>query len=148
MITTFPAEKLRIPLGLTQAILIAGLVLSPALIKLQIDHHSRAQTMSEFQATRQSLFSQIEDAAADHDLDTLIAIERKYAGCVSDTRFTATLQNALARATAHKKELELTVSRHLDLARHQEETRRNSNQTRTQVSAGNQGTQQLSILPQ
>ena len=98
-----------------------GLLLSPAFFKIYFDYAARSETISEYQTGRSLILSKVEAAVESHDVVTLLHLHRKYAGCVPDTHFIGILKQALAKATAHETELELTVSKHLDLMRHREE---------------------------
>ena len=102
-----------------------ALALSPFLLKLQVDLHHRRAVASEFQSSRESILSRIEFASACDDLDTLSQIRDRYATIVPDREFRTSLNRAIARAASREAELKLTVSRHLDLDRHREETSSN-----------------------
>ena len=114
-------HRTRNPLGVAQTTIIIGLLLSPAFFKIYYDCVARSETISEYQTGRSLILSKVEAAAGNHDVVTLLHYHRKYAGCVTDTHFIGVLNQALAKATAHEAELELTVSKHLDLMRHREE---------------------------
>ena len=59
-----------------------------------------------------------------------------------------TLKDALAKASAHENELELTVSKHLDLARHREEIAARNSLPQALPSAIDKDSQtRLSLLP-
>lgn len=122
MIATLPPHHHREApdvLGISVAI---ALLLSPFLLKLHLDLHRHRSLASEFQSSRESILSRIEAASARNDLDTLSHIRDRYASCVPDRDFQASLGHAIARAASREAELKLAISRHLDLARHREES--------------------------
>ncbi len=121
MTATLLRHKTRNPLGVAQATIIIGLLLSPAFFKIYDDHAARAATINEYQTGRSFILSKIDAAVETNDVSTLLHLHRKYAGCVTDTNFMGVLKEALAKATARETEVELTVSKHLDLTRHREE---------------------------
>jgi hypothetical protein len=122
MIATLPSHHHReVPDALCISIAIA-LLLLPFLFKLHLDLHRHRSVASEFQSSRAAILSRIEAASASHDLDTLSQIRDRYAAAVPDRHFQSSLGQAIARAASHHAELELAISRHLDLARLQEET--------------------------
>lgn len=121
MTATLLRHRTRNPLGVAQTTIIIGLLLSPAFFKTYYDCAARAETISEYQTGRTFILSKVDAAVENHDVATLLYLHRKYAGCVTDTHFMGILKEALAKASAHETELELTVSKHLDLMRHREE---------------------------
>jgi hypothetical protein len=120
MIATLPPHHRVAPdiLGISVAI---ALLLSPFLLKLQLDLHRHRSVASEFQSSRESVLSRIEAASARNDLDTLSQIRDRYAFCVTDRDFRSSLSHAITRAASREAEFQLAISRHLDLARHKEE---------------------------
>ena len=149
MTATVLRNRTRNPLGVAQAAIIIGLLLSPAFFKIYDDCAARAETIREYQTARSFILSKVDAAVENHDVATLLHLHRKYAGCVTDTNFMRTLTDALARASAHETELELTVSKHLDLTRHREENAARNPLPQALHRAIDQDSQtRLSFLPQ
>lgn len=122
MIATLPRHHHREAPDLLTGGLAIALLLSPFLLKLHLDlHHNRA-VATEFQQSRNSVLSRIRTASARNDLDTLNHIRDRYAALVPDPDFQMSLQHAIARAASRHAEVELAISRQLDLTRHQEES--------------------------
>lgn len=124
------------------------LLLTPALLKMGIEQRKQQTIAVEFESRRSLIFSRIDNAVDRQDLETLTRINRKYAGKVSDSTFQAAIREAMAKVTAHEAQLELVVSRHLDLLRHQEETPPIYDSKKPQISAEKKVEEQpLSKLP-
>jgi hypothetical protein len=124
------------------------LILSPALLKIGLEQRKRQTLEGEFESKRSQIFSRIDLAVDRQDLETLTRINRKYAGSVSDNNFQTAIREAMAKVTAHEAQLELIVSRHLDLLRHQEETPPVYDPKKPQLSAEKKVEEQpLSKLP-
>ncbi|MEO5914134.1 MAG: hypothetical protein ABIS50_07875 [Luteolibacter sp.] len=135
MIATLPPYKPHRALGLLPASVAIALVLSPVVIKLGMDQRERVARAGEYQSKRSLILSRIETAANRHDLETLTRLNEKYANCVSDGTFRSAIREAMAKVGAREAELELAVSRHLDLIRNQEELPLHSNPPKQQNSA-------------
>ncbi len=121
MIATLPPYKPREPIGIVNASIAIALLLSPFAAKLYLEHRERMTIAGEFQSERSAIFSRIDGAVERQDLDALDRIRKKYVGCVTDEAFLTTIRRAFAQVAAREAALELAVSRHLDLLRHQEE---------------------------
>lgn len=148
MTATLLRRRTRNPLGVTQTTIIIGLLLSPAFFKIYSDCAARAETISEYRTGRSFILSKVDAAVENHDVATLLHLHRKYAGCVTDTHFMGTLKDALAKATAHEAEFELTVSKHLDLTRHREEIAARNSLPQALTGAINKDSRtRLSLLP-
>lgn len=148
MTATLLRHRTRNPSGVAQTTIIIGLLLSPAFFKIYYDCAARAETISEYQTGRSFILSKVDAAVENHDVATLLHLHRKYAGCVTDTHFIGTLKEALAKASAHETELELTVSKHLDLTRHREEIAARNPLPKAMPSAIDSDSQtRLSLLP-
>ena len=112
------------------------LLFSSALFKIGFEHRQKETIAGEFEMKRSRILSRIENAVDKQDLETLNRINNKYSGCVSDGTFQSAIREALAKVTAREAQLELVVSRHLDLLRHQEESHLNLEPQKSQDSAG------------
>ncbi len=121
MIATVPNYKPRRSIILVQCSVALLLLLSPVLVRHQLDLVRRASVTGEFQSSRSSILSSIDRAAERQDFDTLKEINDKYARYVSDGTFRSALDRALAKVAAQEAALELRVSKHLDVLRNQEE---------------------------
>ena len=122
MTATLLRHRPRNPLGVAQTTIIIGLLLSPVFFKVFGNYAARAATINEYQTGRSFILSKVDAAVEKNDVSTLLHLHRKYAGCVTDTNFMGELKEALAKATARETEVELTISKHLDLTRHREES--------------------------
>lgn len=122
MIATHPPYKPRAPIGIVKMSMAIALLLSPFFVKLHLEQRQRNSIAVEYRSSRSTIFSKIDSAVEDQDLDALIRINDKYTRCVSDGTFRAAIRDAIAKVSAREAELELAVSRHLDLLRHQEES--------------------------
>jgi len=107
---------------MVQIFIVIALIFSVVLFKLHLAHYQRQSIASEFQSSRAFILSKIDSAIDRQDIETLTHIHKKYAGCVSDRTFRSSIREALAQVSAREAALELAVSRHLDLIRHQEES--------------------------
>ena len=112
------------------------LLFSSALFKIGFEQRQKETIAGEFELKRSRILSRIENAVDKQDLETLNRINNKYSGCVSDGTFQSAIREALAKVTAREAQLELVVSRHLDLLRHQEESHLNLEPQKSQDSAG------------
>ena len=148
MTATIPPYKQRTPVGTVQVFIVISLIFSVLLFKLHLAYRERQAIASEFQSSRAFILSKIDSATARQDIETLTSINSKYAGSVSDSTFHSSIRQAFAQVSAREAALELAVSRHLDLLRHQEESRFRPNPRKPQVpSDGKPGDQPLSELP-
>ena len=147
MIATLPHYKSSKPLGAIQGMFAIAVILTPALIKIHFEQRTRAAQAVEYQSNRPFILSRIETAAKDHDLDTLVQLNHQYAGRVADSTLTSTLHTALAKVIARETEIELTVSKHLDMARHREEVKFPHDSLPSKPSQQGVETQSLSVLP-
>lgn len=121
MTATIQHYRPRNPLGFFQGAILITLLLSPALLKIHWDRNTKAVASSEYRTGRSFILSKIDSAVESHDVGTLLRLHGKYAGSVTDTKFEGVLQQALATASAREAQLELAVSKNLDLARHRED---------------------------
>lgn len=148
MIATLPPCKPPRSLILVQGSVAILLLLSPVFVKLRMERQHRASIAGEYLSSRSSIFSSIEEAVESQDFDTLTEINNRYAGYVSDGTFSATIREALATVAAREAALELAVSKHLDLLRHQEECTLPPFPIRSQTTREKRGgEQELSKLP-
>ena len=149
MTAILPHYKPKNPLGAIQPIIVVGLILSTAFLKIHSDQLAKAQIVSEYRAGRSFIFSKIKSAVENHDVETLLRLHGKYANSVADSNFNSVIRDAVATATARETELEQVVSKHLDLTRHREEieSRQNVSNSRKQPKADD-NLQRLSLLPQ
>ena len=122
MIATHPSYKSRRLPDIIHVSIAIVLLFSSALFKIGFEHRQKEVIAGEFEMKRSRILSRIENAVDRQDLETLNRINNKYSGCVSDGTFQSAIREALAKVTAHEAQLELVVSRHLDLLRHQEES--------------------------
>ncbi len=148
MITSLPPYKSRGSLAIAYASLAVTLLLSPALLKLGVEQRKKLSIADQFESRRALILSRINTAVDRQDLTTLTRINNKYSSSVTDGTFQASIREALAKVTAHEAQLELVVSRHLDLLRHREESPLSYDPKRPQVAADKQPPDQpLSKLP-
>ncbi len=145
MIATLPTHKTRIPMGMTYVVVLAGLVVSPVLIKAHLDYRTRSALADEYRSARPAILSRIETAEANQDLESLLRIHGKYSGYVTDSKFKRVLADAVSKTSARVANLELAVSRNLDLTRNREELGERFNRLpQEQVRPGDEA---LSVLP-
>ncbi|MES2661339.1 MAG: hypothetical protein V4689_22150 [Verrucomicrobiota bacterium] len=148
MTATHPPYKPQRALGIVPTSIAIALILSPAFIKLGIDQRKRAAIENQFESRRSLIFSRIDSAVARQDLETLTRINDRYAGSVSDGTFRSAIREAMAKVTAREAELELAISRHLDLIRDQEQSPLRPDPLKPQIPSGKQVEEQpLSKLP-
>ncbi len=121
MIATLPPHHHRKTPDVLGVSIAIALLLSLFLLKLQLDLHRHRSVAIEFQSSREAILSRIETASANNDLDALSRIRDRYASSVADREFQSSLGHAIAHAASREAELQLAISRHLDLARHLEE---------------------------
>ncbi|MES2439399.1 MAG: hypothetical protein V4584_10045 [Verrucomicrobiota bacterium] len=134
MIDKFHPYKSRQPRSIIQAALVIALIVSPALIKSHFEDRARTATVAEYHSARGEVFSRIGTAIANRDLSTLLGIHAKYADSVRDPEFKSLIESGIATLTAREAEVELAVSKHLDLARHKEEASIRGNPMRDQLA--------------
>lgn len=149
MIAKLPPHKARHPKGVIQVALILTLIVSSLAVKARVEHNARVATVSEYAASRDQVWASIDSAVANRDLNTLLRIQSRYGDCVRDSEFKSHLNSGLARLSAREAEVELAISKHLDLARHQEEvgTRQHLLQLQLARQDHEPAGQQLSVLP-
>lgn len=148
MTATLTHYRPRNPLGAIQATIAIGVCLSVAFVKIHSDQSAKAEVVREYETGRSYIFSKIASAAENHDFRTLNQLQGKYAGSVADSNFTNVMSDALAKASARESQLELQVSKHLDLTRNREEAANRSDPAKSTGQANPQGGQQrLSMLP-
>lgn len=121
MIATLPTHKTRIPMGMVHVAVLAGLVVSPVLIHAHLHYRTRSAMAEEYRSARPAILSSIETAEANQDLESLLRIHGKYSDTVADSKFERILAEAVTKTSARVANLELTVSRQLDLTRNREE---------------------------
>lgn len=121
MIATVPTYKPRRSVILVPCSVGLLLLLSPVLITHQLEILRRSSVTGEYQSSRGLILTSIANAVEKQDFETLREINDKYARYVSDGTFRTAIQQALAKVAAQEAALELTVSKHLDLLRNQEE---------------------------
>ena len=149
MIATFPHYGYREPMDVLRTSIAIALLLSPALVKLHLDQRQRQAVTGEFESSRASIFSMIDTAVERQDVGTLTRIDDKYADYVSDGSFQTAIREAWAKVAAREAELELAVSRHLDLLRDQEESSLGVDPLKPQIPPDKQVVEQpLSRLPE
>lgn len=148
MIATLPHDKHRKAMGITRALITVTLFLTPFMLKFGADERRKSKIADEFESRRSLIMSRIDHAVDRQDLAALTRINNKYSDCVSDGTFQSAIHEALAKVTAHEARLELVVSRHLDLLRHQEESKLDSDLSQARAPVGKQPLDQpLSKLP-
>ena len=148
MTATLPPYKPQRPLGILPASIAISLLFTPALLKIGMDLREHFSLAGEFESRRTLILSRIDSAVDNQDLKTLNRINSKYGGCVTDGTFQSAIREALAKVTAREAEMELAVSRHLDLVRHQEESSPTFDPEKPQLPADKQPVDQpLSRLP-
>lgn len=148
MIATLPPYKSRKPLEIMQIGMVLCLLLTPAAIKLHMDHLERTDTANEYSSSRLHLLSEIGVAVAKHDLSTLRQIQSKFAAVTNDREFKSTLNTALAEVSAREAQAELNIAKHLDVARHREESSVGNSPTVAVKTAGDDKfVEKLSVLP-
>ncbi len=122
-------------------------ILVPAFFALHLEQRSRYSVINEFRNARGYILSKIDSAVERTDLDTLLHLDKKYASTVPDKDFKNRLHEAVARVTAKETQMELAVSRHLDLERHTQEVSIRPDLRRPQLPERDNAAQQLSVLP-
>jgi hypothetical protein len=148
MTATHPISKPRRLPNIVHLSIAIVLLLSSALFNIGVEERQKHTIADEFESKRSLILSRIDNAVDRQDLDTLTRINNKYSGCVSDGTFQSAIREALAKVTAREAALELAVSRHLDLLRHQEESLPNYDTMKPQIPAAKQVAEQpLSKLP-
>ncbi|GAA5118917.1 hypothetical protein JIN84_22460 [Luteolibacter yonseiensis] len=149
MNSTPPTRESRHPRGIIQVALAAAIAITPILIKSHLDDNAQAAIAREYDSSRNEVLSRIDTAVRNHDLATLRGIESRYGGSVNDPEFKSVLNAGMAKVTARETEIELLISKHLDLVRHKEEVSFRPNPRQPQIAReDHQGAvQQLSILP-
>lgn len=149
MIATFPHYKHREPMDVLRTSVVIALLLSPVLVKLHLDQRQRQSVTGEYESSKASILSKIDSAVKHQDTDTLTRISERYAGYVSDGSFQSAIREAWAKVGAREAELELAVSRHLDLLRDQEESSLGVDPLKPQIPPAKQVVEQpLSRLPE
>ncbi len=135
--------------GVIRAALAVALILSPLAIKAHMDQTAMEATVREYRTTRSQVLTRIDTAMADRDLSALRRIQSKYAGCVKDAVFKTRLDSSIAQLAAREALATLNVSKHLDVARHQEELSIREDPTRPQLAREDrlEPRQRLSVLP-
>ena len=148
MIATHSSYKSRRLPDIIHVSIAIVLLFSSALFKIGFEQRQKETIAGEFELKRSRILSRIESAVDRQDLETLTRINNRYSSCVSDGTFQSTIREALAKVTAHEAQLELVVSRHLDLLRHQEESQLSIEPEKSQATAGKKVQDQpLSKLP-
>lgn len=148
MIASFPPYGHREPMDVFKTSVAIALIFTPVLVKFHLDHRQQQAVTGEYESSKSSILSMIDVAADQQDLKTLTRINDKYGRCVSDGSFQSAIRDAWAKVAAHEAELELDVSRHLDLMRHQEESSLGVDLLKPQISPEAKGGEQpLSRLP-
>jgi len=148
MIATLPHDKPRKAMRIVHLLIAITLILTFFILKLGVDERRKSKIADEFESRRSLIMSRIDNAVDRQDLATLTRINSKYSNCVSDGTFQSAIREALAKVTAHEAQLELEVSRHLDLLRHQEESQINYDPRKNQVPVDRKlQDQPLSKLP-
>lgn len=149
MSAELPPHKPRKRFELLQLAIILGVILSPLAVKMHLDHQARLQANDEYHSTRPHVLAEIGHAVERRDLSTLQKIHAKFASAVSDREFLSLLAAGLAEVTAREAEVELTAAKHLDMARHREESSVGLEPAGTPYQGGSeQNGERLSVLPQ
>ena len=143
MNTTLPPYKHRNPMGMTHIAALAGLVFAPIVVKAWDDLGTRRAMAAEYQSARPAVLSQIAAAEANQDLEALLRIHGKYSRSVTDGNFESILDQAIAKTSSRMADLELKVSRILDLARNREERFQRVESQREQEQIGDEPLSQL-----
>ena len=144
---TLPLRQHREPLDALRAGVLVLLALLPFFIKSGFESHVRERIAGEFQASRPQILANIDSAVRRNDLETLIRINSKYSPCVNDSEFRTAIRDGLANVEAREAEIELALTRHLDLTRHSEESSVRPNLLKPQVANDKTPGVALSILP-
>lgn len=149
MITNESTNQTRHPRGIIQIALAVTLALTPVAIKSHLDENSRAAIAREYQSSRSQVLASINAAVNSRDLTALNRIQSKYAVAVQDPEFKSALGAGMAKLSAREAEIELLISKHLDMARHKEEVsfRVNPQQPQLAHEDHQEKSERLSILP-
>ncbi len=147
MLSPLPTYKPGKPTVLIHATVAIAVLMVTISLKNHFNQRATAATASEYQAARSYILGKIETAAETYDIDALRRIHGKYAASVADKDFKDSLNRALAESAAREAKLELTVSKHLDMARVREELGHRHIPAEPVHRADEKSTQRLSVLP-
>lgn len=140
-----PRHRPRNPLGFSQGAILITLILLPAVLKVHSDRSNKSASLSDYQTGSAFIRTKIDSSAGNQDVATLLRLHGKYAGGVTDSKFEGALQGALGKASDREAQLELAVSKNLDVTRHREELGARARLVPT--SAGGDAGPTLSKLP-
>lgn len=149
MIAKSTPQPSRHPRGVIQVALAVAIAFTPVVIKSHLENTAKATTVREYRSSRGQVLARIDAAVKSRDLTALNQIQSKYASCVQDPEFKSRLNAGLAKLTAREAEIELIVSKHLDVARHKEEVSFRMDPMHPQLAHEDHQDlgQRLSILP-
>lgn len=133
------------PLAPTYLLMIALFLTVPILAVSHWEQRSREEAAAEYAADRDGVLNAIGQAAAAQDLSTLRKIQKRFSAAVKEREFTVLLERATAEVIAKDAEMEFNTAKHLDLARHREESSMRLVQAypSVELDAG----ERLSVLP-
>lgn len=143
MISTLPHDRFRnLPEFVMIVVAALLLIFTSGRLISRFALSARAEPTPRAQSERQPLFQQITLAAKSQEQAILRAINLKYSSSPSGREDPAS--NTLSPTPAQWTELELMVSKQLDISRHRQEV-----SLRTDLSLPQpEGRQRLSVLPQ
>ncbi len=120
MIVTLPIYRTRGPAHILRLTIVIALFSAAFLIKVHLGMLRNCSVANEYFTSRETILSRIDEATARQDSRALTWLRDRYGSCVSDRALQTSLRRGLAKIAARDAELQLAISRHLDLARSSE----------------------------